>query len=396
MGTTKLLVVSGFWPTQANPISGIFASQQIAALCRAGCSVTVLVGEAIGKQKDCYLSPEELGLSADNVVLIKMPLLRLPEVLSASAPAFTLNVRSIGLSVSRAVASLVRERGIPDGCIIHGLRYYMFAAPYWSAPLDLPKIAFMHGVDPFLSKRRMISFAKPYLRRAQTYINRVVLVGSPLRSHAADLGIDEAKTVVIPNGAELPPLSELPTNPASNGGILRVVSVSNLIALKGIEDNIRALWYLKERHGIDRWCYSVIGDGPERARLEALVASLDLKDRIQFLGRLGYAETMGELAKADVFSLPSWGEAFGIVYLEAMGRMRPTIGCLGNGAADIITDGQDGILVPPKDPAVLALALKRLFDQPDLRQALGRRARCTAEQYSWDVNARRVLDILVV
>jgi len=392
--TNDVLVLSGFWPTQSNPISGIFVSQQIAALCRAGCRVTVLIGEAIGKKRDRHLGLDELGLPPGRVTLTTVPLLRAPEALSANRTLFAFNVRSIGLSVSAKMAAIAPANGVLQACLVHGLRYYTVSAPFWAASLSAPKIAFLHGVDPFVTRPSVASFVGPYVTQAQDHINTVVLVGTSLRRHAAELGFDTGKTVVIPNGTEIPPLSECLPDVGAGDGILRIASVSNLIALKGIDDNIRALSLLKERHGIDRWRYSIVGEGPERTRLEALAASLGLQDRIRFLGRLPYRETMQQIARADVFSLPSWGEAFGIVYLEAMARMRPTIGCLENGAADIITDGVDGMLVPPRDFEALALAFQRLATQPGLRRELGRNARRTAEGYSWDIHVARLLDVI--
>lgn len=389
-----LLIVTHFWPTVSNPVSGIFVVQQLAAFCRAGCRVTVFASRTIGKRMDRLLTPDELGLPSDEVSLVVLPFLRLPEAVSASAPAFAFNVRSSGLSMSKAVASAMSRTAPPAGCIIHGLRYHAFSLPRWGRNLPGRKIAFIHGVDPFLVKQRMTALAASCLNRSRAGLDKIVLVGSPLRFHALSLGLDASGTVVIPNGTDVPALCTPPPNSGADGDILRIVSVSNLVALKGVDDNIRALSLLSAQHGIDNWRYTVVGDGPERGRLQALAASLGLNERIEFPGRLSYPATMNEIANADIFSLPSWGEAFGIVYLEAMARGRPAIGCLENGAADIITDGKDGLLVPPGNHEAVALAIRRLFRQPDLRRAIGRQARLTAEGYSWDVNAGRVLRLL--
>lgn len=391
---SNLLIATDFWPRVSNPISGVFVTQQIAALCRAGYSVTALVGRVIGKRADPALLPEALGLPVNGVSLRTVPLLRMPEALSATAPAFAFNIRSIGLSMAKTLTSLASGSAAPTGCIVHGLRYYAFAAPHWAPLLQARKIAFVHGVDPFLTKSTIAGAARTYLTQAEPHFDRLAIVGSPLRSHIEDIGGTLSKAVIVPNGTDIPPLAALQPNADADGGSLNIVSVSNLVALKGIDDNLRALSVLSTRHGIGRWRYTIVGDGTERERLTTLAASLGLKGQVRFLGRLSYADTMREIEKADIFSLPSWGEAFGIVYLEAMARKRPAIGCLGNGAADIITNGEDGLLVPPKDPEAVALALKRLFDRADLRKAMGERARKTAERYSWDANARHVLDLL--
>jgi len=103
---------------------------------------------------------------------------------------------------------------------------------------------------------------------------------------------------------------------------------------------------------------------------------------------------MQAIADADIFALPSWGEAFGIVYLEAMARMRPVIGCLDNGAADIISDGVDGLLIPPHDEVALAQALGCLLSDPEQCRTMGTAGRQTAEQFTWHVNAAKMLELL--
>ena len=121
---------------------------------------------------------------------------------------------------------------------------------------------------------------------------------------------------------------------------------------------------------------------------------LGLSRRVTFLGRLSYEETMQEIAQADIFSMPSWAEAFGIVYLEAMARGRPAIGCVNNGAADIITDNEDGLLIGPRDVGALEAAIAHLLESPELCRRLGIAGRRTAERFSSDENARRMLALL--
>src|SRR5690606_21514274 len=196
------------------------------------------------------------------------------------------------------------------------------------------------------------------------------------------------------NGTVLPEPRSLPGRQAR--GTCSILSISNLLPLKGIADNLRALAILAGEHGVRDWSYTIIGDGPQRAELQELARTLGLLDRVHFRGRLSYEETMEELARCDIFSLPSWGDAFGIVYLEAMARGKPAIGCRGSGAQEIVTDRRDGILVPAKDPRALARELKRLIEEPELRHSLGTAALRTAERFTWEANARRVLDLLEI
>ena len=139
--------------------------------------------------------------------------------------------------------------------------------------------------------------------------------------------------------------------------------------------------------------YTVVGDGPERSRLEDLARRLGIADRVTFAGRLEHHEVVREVARADIFCLPSWREAFGVVYVEAMACGKPVIGCRSQGAEDIISPGQDGILVEPRDVASLASALGQLLEDPELRQRMGEAARRRSRAFSWDRTAEIYLDL---
>jgi len=173
-----------------------------------------------------------------------------------------------------------------------------------------------------------------------------------------------------------------------------ILSVSNLVELKGIHDNLVALKILRDDIGIFDWTYRIVGDGPQKRMLQRKAVALGLGGHVRFLGRLDRDSTLQEFDQCDVFSLPSWGDAFGIVYLEAMARGKPTVGCFDAGAAEIIENGHDGFLVPPRAPRELATVLSRMWRDPDHVRAIARRGRDTAERFSWDANVARYLTLL--
>ncbi|WP_313238108.1 glycosyltransferase [Sporosarcina ureae] len=125
-----------------------------------------------------------------------------------------------------------------------------------------------------------------------------------------------------------------------------IISVSRLLNSKGIDYNIKAIKKLKESHDIH---YLIIGDGPEKENLIKLVEDLGLNDIVEFLGELNHTQTMQYISIADIFSLPSWQETFGLVYLEAMINGVPVIGCKGQGFDGIIEHQKNGYLAEPKD-----------------------------------------------
>lgn len=389
----NLLIVSGFWPTKKNPISGIFVVQQVLAFARAGISVTVVLPIPFGRPSSTHCTLSELGLDSGAVHLIKVPVLRLPEKLSSLPGALKLNCFLNGFMFERFLRKICKNRTF-DNCLIHGERYMGLSFPAWSKWIGGNSVVVIHGVDPYWLHHGNQARSEKLFKRLSEVIASFVLVGSPLRKHACYLGIPLDKINIIPNGTDLPHDSKTTVSCDRNFAPLIIISVSNLVPLKGIDDNIKALAKIYDARPDLIWEYVIIGDGSYRSYLERLVLDLNLTARVKFLGRLPYPETMLEISQADVFSMPSWNEAFGIVYLEAMARSKPVIGCLDNGAADILTDHEDGFLIPPKSVDKLAEALLILLENSTVRKTMGIKARQKAESFSWDANVLNILKLL--
>jgi glycosyltransferase involved in cell wall biosynthesis len=178
--------------------------------------------------------------------------------------------------------------------------------------------------------------------------------------------------------------TDLPPEPAAARDTESIVSVGDLVARKRHGDVLRALWLLRDAHPRAR--YEIVGDGPERPRLERLAAELGLSDRVGFHGRVAHADAQAAARAAAVFALPSTDEAFGVAYVEAMAGGVPAIGCRGEpGPEEIARSGAGMRLVPPGDPEALAAELGALLGEPAWRHELGAAARATvAAQFTWD------------
>jgi len=124
----------------------------------------------------------------------------------------------------------------------------------------------------------------------------------------------------------------------------------------------------------------VIGDGPERHRLEELAARLGAAQAVQFTGHLTHREVVTRIAESHVFVLPSIRESLGTVYFEAMSQGVPVVGTVGEGIADFIEDGEDGFLVPPNDPEPLVRVMRALHGAPDLSRRIAEAGRGRFEQ----------------
>ncbi len=117
----------------------------------------------------------------------------------------------------------------------------------------------------------------------------------------------------------------------------------------------------------------IIGDGPDKGKLKELVSTSGIADRV-FFDEGG--ETLRRyLGLLDIYCIPSVGEGFGLSLVEAMASGRPCIASNVGGLAEIVSDGEDGMLVPPCDPQAIASAIEIMLREEPLRRSLAAAAR---------------------
>ncbi|MEZ4507835.1 MAG: glycosyltransferase family 4 protein [Thermomicrobiales bacterium] len=115
---------------------------------------------------------------------------------------------------------------------------------------------------------------------------------------------------------------------------------------------------------------------------------------VEFIGEVSQESLPHYYASCDVFCAPSiYRESFGIVLLEAMASMKPVVASDIPGYASVATNNKDALLVMPRDPSAIALAIVRLLADADLRARLVQAGQKTADHYSWPHVAQRVLDV---
>jgi glycosyltransferase involved in cell wall biosynthesis len=186
-----------------------------------------------------------------------------------------------------------------------------------------------------------------------------------------------------------------PTSPGRGPGApLRAVFVGRLVPLKCVDLLIEAAAPLC-REG--RLWLDIIGDGPERARLESLVAAHGVGDAVRLLGWVPHGELAERLTGYDVFAFPSVREFGGGAVLEAMAAGLAPIVVDYGGPAELVTDGV-GHRVPLGDPAGLMAgfgrALEHAVAHPAQVRAQGQRARERVERlFTWDVKAQQMLQV---
>jgi glycosyltransferase involved in cell wall biosynthesis len=138
----------------------------------------------------------------------------------------------------------------------------------------------------------------------------------------------------------------------------------------------------------------IVGQGPDRARLERVAWSLGLLNKVRFHGYLPDYARDHLAARAWVAVCPSAFEGWGVVCVEAGARGLPVIASNVPGLRDSVLDGETGILVPHGDPNAIATALAQLFRDPELRERMGESGRRWAQRHTWDRSAHQMIEVL--
>jgi glycosyltransferase involved in cell wall biosynthesis len=189
----------------------------------------------------------------------------------------------------------------------------------------------------------------------------------------------------LPNFVDLAAFPARAERTARAARPVEILYVGWIIEAKGIRELLEAMRQLPEAR------LTLVGP-PEPAFVATLAPELAaLGERVRLLPRKPRAELLPLYAEADVFTLPTWREGFPNVVLEAMGAGLPIVATPVGAIPDAVRDGEEALLVPPRDPQALAAALRRLVDDPALRDTMGRRARARAEAL---FSRERVLDQL--
>jgi glycosyltransferase involved in cell wall biosynthesis len=381
----RVLIATPWFPSRPGEQFGEFVYASALALKRASADVRVLVTRP-------WVPPHfpiKSSSNADEPLHVQAFEQDFPvaEVRHLSIPRNLLRPISNRLyiaPVSKRIRSIKCEWDF-DAILAHT---ELTASAAIAARLPLPVLTVLHGLNP---DRRLDSPAHIRLvRRTLQASARVLLVGEPLREHYSTLAGSAGNFRVIQNGFTWPAELKADREVAFRKP-LRIVSVSNLHEGKGIELSLRALAALN-LEGLRGWRYEIVGGGYLRDTLRQLVAELRLGDQVTFIGAVPHRDIHACLLEADVFLLPSYREAFGIAYLEAMAAGLYTIGVTGQGPSQFIRSGENGLLLPARDISAIAGALREIFRDPQAAERAARRGRYDVfASFTWEQHARRVM-----
>ena len=224
--------------------------------------------------------------------------------------------------------------------------------------LGLPVALTVHGTDVF---NYFIPGQTPWKRNVETArrVDALMAVSSLLLSRVAPYRGEGRISRVVQNGVDL---SLVPENEARRPRA--VISVGTLKARKCMDKTLEAFARLADEYGDAT--LTIVGIGEMEQALRARIAELHLE---------------------DLFVLPSWGEGYGIVYIEAMAAGCIAVGAENEGIADTITDGENGFLVPAGDTDAVERVMRAVFAHPEAYEALRARGMRDARELTWAHNA---------
>lgn len=301
------------------------------------------------------------------------------------------------LRTRRQTASLASLLTFPVGGLFRSLRLararrYDVVSTFFAVPsgvvsmvvsgvFQLPHVLTIIGGDIHDPSRAFSPSRHAVLRKvvsmALDQADRVVAISSYVRERALSIYAPNKDIRVIGLGMAPPVVRQMTRAEAGySPEEFIVVSVGRLVRRKGFRHLIESVKYI----GDSRVRVLIIGEGPERPNLDALIRQLDLESKVELLGFVPEEKKLQYLSIADVFVLPSIYEGFGLVFLEAMHCGLPIITTNVGGQADFLDDAKTGFLLDGADAFQIADGIKALLDYPLVRKEMS------------EFNAERVKD----
>lgn len=271
----------------------------------------------------------------------------------------------------------VIERRAPDIVQTHSVKshFLMRLSGVWR---NRPWLAFHHGYTATDLKMRAYNQLDPWsLRRA----DRLVTVSQAFARQLAGAGVKAERIAVVHNSIDPAYAANVSDNDVSAlksrlriaPGERVVLAVGRLSREKGHTDLVNALKLLVGRAPEVPAKLVIVGDGPERQRIEQTAAAIGIGEKVIFAGQAG--DVRPYFAIADVFALPSHSEGSPNVLLEAMAAGVPVVATKVGGVPEIVAHGESALLVNPRDPQAMADAVGLALGDEDYSNRLTAAAR---------------------
>ncbi|MGB9979497.1 glycosyltransferase family 4 protein [Methanobacterium sp.] len=293
--------------------------------------------------------------------------------------------------------------GIAFGAIKETTRKYdVFVGGSWDTPTDLIETLFYLLIVKLRRKSFILwredwdwnvnSLKRSFVKFMAGFIGRnadaILVPGSKHKEFFTSLGVHSSSIFIMPNVSNI----ELNDKDLENKDNIRkelnlenkkvILYVGRLIDLKGVDYLIKAFYKLYQE--LEDVVLLVVGDGPEKSKLEVLAGELGIKDNVIFTGNIDNSLLGGYYLLSNVFVLPSittyFADACPLVVNEAMYFAKPVITSDAVGTTFMIQNGKNGYVVPERDEDSLCNAIYKIISNPDLEEKMGNESKKLIEK----------------
>lgn len=389
------VVLSHRFPTTADPVKGIYVREQLEAILNLANLKTTIISPVPYAPKILWFKQKWRAYGREekqgNFRGYQVYYPRYPVI--PGAPCFFFQGFSMFFSVYALVKQISRQNStillhahtiMPDGLAALLLKLCL---------KNIKVICTIHGSDilvfPFRNKITTL-----LTKLAIKGMDKVVCVSNHLKTAVLEFWHREVE--VVTNGVSP---EKFTLNRESWGQVQEirgrwsnkklVLFVGNLIAAKGIKELLQSLPALDNNIVL-----LLVGRPHLHNYIEDFTRQNGLTGRVVMVGAVAHQEIRLWMQACDVFILPSYSEGMPVVMFEAMSLGKPVILTRVGGVTEVISDGKNGILIPPRDVEAIRQALKRVLENPELAEQLGAAAQATVlNGYTWADNARQMLNI---
>lgn len=359
-----VLTLTPSWSIDSDDVAGCVVSEPLDWLAKSGVRNTVLATRPIYRR-----SPQ---ISAPRVPGGRICYLSLPGRLGIPIEGAFLFARIVG-----RLRELHRAERI-DLVHAHGPFPCGHAAMLLKSELNIPYVVSVFGLDDLSIEApgHVGKWRRRILQRVYAESCRVVCPSEYVREQVLERMGRGFRTSVVHTGVD-PELFSPPVEPGE--ATANVVSAGNLRVIEDHDILIRATAILIRE--VPAVSVEIIGEGPERPRLQKLTEKIGLAAQVHFVGRKSRRQIAAAMKRCTLFVLPSRAGEAGYFHMQAMACGKAVIGCRVQGIAEIIQHGTNGFLVGPGNEKELALAMGMLLREPGRRRSLGAAAReCVLER----------------
>jgi glycosyltransferase involved in cell wall biosynthesis len=229
--------------------------------------------------------------------------------------------------------------------------------------------------------------ARNFIRWFANLNNRVVVASPQMRDTLLFVGLSDAKITLIGNAVHLPVINKI----SQSRDVFTILFLTRIVFAKGIIELIDAVRLLHDSFGGVR--LRIVGaEELETISIKKYLTKCDALEYIQYIGPVSESQKHDEYTNADIFAFPTHIEDQSYAVMEAMSYALPCVASNVGGVPSLIKDGQNGLLILPKDTNSLISALERFILDDGLRDKLGKAARNTIESdFCWEDCANKII-----